>query len=368
MAPSIELSIVIPTFNEKDNLEELTDRLHQALAETEHEIIIVDDNSPDGTYEEAERIRVETDRNVRPVLRKEDSGLAKSVKKGFKEARGDSIVVMDADLQHPPEKVAEIYDKLSENTPLVVGTRYTGNGDIEGWTFFRKTVSKGANLLSKAFVPEARKTSDPVSGFFGVKRDRVNPEELSPHGYKILLETLSQVRPEKVGEVGYVFEEREKGESKLGVQQYIKFLEHAAECRIKHHRFHEKINPRKSIRFLEFAAVGATGVAVNTVIFMASTTASLHYLLAGALAFGGAVQWNFFWNWFLTFNQPSEQIREKYLKFNAVSLGGFLIYEAALLVLIGVLGQPRLTANLLAIMTSFFWNFTGSEKIAFEMS
>lgn len=286
--------------------------------------------------------------------------------KGFQEAQGDKIVVMDADLQHPPEKVPELASKITDNTPVSVATRYKDQGEINGWTKFRKTVSKGAILLSKIIVPEARKSSDPVSGFFAVKKDRLKPEKLSPHGYKILLEVLAQIRPEKVEEIGYRFEEREKGESNLGLQHYIKFLEHAAECRLKHHRVDKYIDPRKIIRFMEFGAVGASGTLLNMLIFATTQSNGLHYLLSGTLAFGGAVQWNFFWNWLITFNKPSENIREKYLKFNSVSIGGFLIYQSILFLMIGVLSQPELPSNLLAIIGGFLWNFTGSEKVAFR--
>lgn len=285
---------------------------------------------------------------------------------GFREAQGETIVVMDADLQHPPEKVPELAAKISDSSPVAVGTRYRDEGGIDGWTKFRKTVSKGAVLLSKIIVPEARKSSDPVSGFFAVKKDRVRPDELSPQGYKILLEVLSQVRPEKVAEVGFRFEEREKGESNLGLQHYIKFLEHAAECRLKHHGLDKYVNPRKAIRFAEFGAVGASGVVINNLIFLPLNSSGMHYSIAGLFAFAGAVQWNFFWNWLITFNKPSENIREKYLKFNTVSLGGLALYQAALFVMIGLLSQPELLANMVAILTSFTWNFTGSEKVAFQ--
>lgn len=273
---------------------------------------------------------------------------------------------MDADLQHPPEKLPELAEKVTDETPVAVGTRYKNQGQINGWTKFRKTVSKGAILLSKIIVPEARKSSDPVSGFFGIKKDRVKPEKLSPHGYKILLEVLAQVKPEKVEEVGYRFEERESGESNLGLQHYIKFLEHAAECRLKHHGIDKYIDPRKAIRFAEFGAVGASGVLINNLIFLPVSASGIHYSIAGFFAFATAVQWNFFWNWLVTFNKPEENIKEKYLKFNSVSAGGFLIYQAMLFLLIGVLNQPDLPANMAAILASFLWNFTGSEKVAFR--
>lgn len=356
-------SIVVPTYNERENLDELTGRIHETFEE-DYEVLIVDDNSPDGTADEAERLSSETDRNIHVIRRNEDPGLSQSVLEGFRQANGEKLLVMDADLQHPPEKALEISEKLSNDSPLVVGTRYSDGGSIEGWSTTRKIVSKGAILLSKAFVPESRRSTDPVSGFFGVTADEVEVEEISPYGYKILLDVIQQVDPEEVSEVGFSFSERESGESKLSPGEYIQYVEHLGELRLRHHELHDYIDTRRLIRMGEFGAVGASGALINTLIFMA--TGSLHYSIAGLLAFLGAVQWNFIWNYSITFDRPSGSVRDQYLRFHAVSLGGFLVYEAALFALIGGLDMPRLPSNIAAIFAGFVWNFLGSDSFAFN--
>lgn len=273
---------------------------------------------------------------------------------------------MDADLQHPPEKIPEFLEKISRENPVVVGTRYREGGGIEGWSSFRKAISQGAITIGKILIPEARKSSDPVSGFFAVKKDALDLERLSPHGYKILLDMLTTVKPGKVPEVGFRFSDRENGESKLDIHEYVKFLEHGLECRMKHHGLDRKIDTRRTVRFLEFAGVGASGVAINTAIFLGTIPLGLHYLLRGLLAFGGAVQWNFLWNWLVTFDKPEDRLLKRYLRFNAVAIGGFMVYETLLFVLIGLLGLWEPAANIMAIFGGFLWNFLGSEKLAFK--
>lgn len=326
----------------------------------------MDDDSPDGTAELARDLASRTERNIRVVQRTEEPGLSKSVVRGFEEAEGDTVMVMDADLQHPPEKIPEFLDRLSDDSPVVVGTRYREGGDIEGWSRFRKTVSRGAITIGKILIPEARRSSDPVSGFFAVKKDALDLERLSPHGYKILLDVLTTVDPENVPEVGYHFSDRESGESKLDIHEYVKFLEHGLECRMKHHGLDRKLDTRRTVRFLEFAGVGASGVAINSAIFLGTSALGLHYLLRGFLAFAGAVQWNFLWNWLVTFDRPEDRLLNRYLRFNAVSLGGFAVYETLLFILIGLLGLWEAGANIAAIFGGFLWNFLGSEKLAFK--
>lgn len=358
------LSIIVPTYNEKQNLEELSRRIDDSLKD--YELIIVDDDSPDGTAEDAERIASETGRNIRVVHRESDPGLSKSVVAGLETADGDTAVVMDADLQHPPEKIQDLASKVTDDTPVAVGTRYNGEGGIDDWSLSRKIVSWGASTISKIMIPSTRELSDPMSGFFAVKIDRLDTEKLDPHGYKILLDVLTQLNPDEIPEVGYHFSDREEGESKLDIHQYVKFLEHAFECRMRTHGLEKHIDPRRTVRFLEFAGVGATGTAINTAIFFLGRSSGLHYLTAGFFAFLVAVQWNFFWNWLITFDKPEDRLITRYINFHGVSAGGFVVYEILLATLIGLFGVWDILANVLAIFGGFLWNFIGSERIAFR--
>lgn len=125
------------------------------------------------------------------------------------------------------------------------------------------------------------------------------------------------------------------------------------------------VAPGRAVRAAKFGTVGLSGATINTAIFLTAVT-TVHYLLAGALAFVAAVTWNFSWNWLITFKQPEGELHRQYLQFVAVSLGGFAIYSGTLAVCISGLGLPPLAANLLGIVTSGLWNFLGADEFAFD--
>lgn len=222
------VSIVVPTYNERDNIQELFSRLDAAFGDNDHdvEVVVVDDQSPDGTADLARSVGKRVDLDVRVIVRTADPDLSRSVVRGFREATGDIIVVMDADLQHPPEVVPELASKVAPHRPIVVGTRYAEGGRIEEWPLFRRIVSYGALILAKILIPPARGVSDPISGFFAVQADSLNPDALSPAGYKILLELLLTIHPEEVTEVGFLFASRAHGKTSLSSEQYVRFVRH----------------------------------------------------------------------------------------------------------------------------------------------
>ncbi|ELY67348.1 dolichyl-phosphate beta-D-mannosyltransferase [Natrinema versiforme JCM 10478] len=204
-----------------------------------------------------------------------------------------------------------------------------------------------------------------MSGFFAVRQDILAEAELNPKGYKILLEVLAKCDPDGVAEVPYVFTERERGESNLTHDEYVKFAEHVAMLGMSSRELERFVEPERATRALEFGAVGGIGVVVNTLVFMAGRGIGSHYLLAATAAFVAAVHWNFLGNWLITFDQPENGLLGKYLRFNLVSVAGFLIYTGLLAVAIQGLGTPDLIANLAAIGGSSLWNFLGAEKFAF---
>ena len=190
-----------------------------------YELVIVDDNSPDGTAE----LALELSRHypIRVIKRPGKLGLATAVVEGFKHARGEVLVVMDADLQHPPELVPELVRKvLYEGYDIAIASRYVKGGRIEGWSFTRRIVSKGAILLAHLLVPRTRGIKDPVSGFFAIKRSVIEGVELNPIGYKILLEILAKGRWTRVVEVPYTFKPRTRGKSKLSAKEIVNYLRH----------------------------------------------------------------------------------------------------------------------------------------------
>jgi dolichol-phosphate mannosyltransferase len=360
------VSVIVPTYNERENIETVLDRCSDVLEASgyEFEIIVVDDDSPDRTWEIVEETHGDDDR-VRVLRRTENRGLARAVTAGFRAATMDCCVVIDGDLQHPPERVSTLLAALDEGADIAIGSRHVEGGGIGDWSRFRAAVSKGATGLAKLAVPAARGVSDPMSGLFAVHRSVLEIDRLEPQGYKILLEILSKCEVEQVVEVPYTFRERAAGESKLTPAQYQRFVEHVLTLVASGWAPLSVTDPKRAVRLAEFLCVGAIGVLVNTLLFVAALGSGAHYLLAGGLAFLAAVQWNFAGNWLVTFDRPRGALVRQYLRFHGVCVAGFVIYESVLAVLMAVPGRPTVLANIGAIAASAGWNFVGSDAAVF---
>ena len=213
------LSIIIPTYNERENIVPLVSRLERAL-ETEHEIIFVDDNSPDATSEAVQAL-MGRNPGIRLVRRQGKKGLTSAVVAGAEAARGDRLVVMDADLSHPPESVPALASAL-EREDLVVGSRLIEGGGVESWPFHRRLISKGADLMARLVL--GIRCSDPLSGFFAIRKSVLMRTKLRTKGYKLLLNILADNRSIRVAEVPYVFHDRFAGKTKLGTLEILNFL------------------------------------------------------------------------------------------------------------------------------------------------
>lgn len=219
--PSHQLiSIVSPTYNERENIRLLVERISQVMACHRYEIIIVDDNSSDGTAEVAKELS-----DVYPVkvlVRNGKFGLASAILKGFELAQGNIIGVIDADLQHPPEYLMEFVNAIEQDDcDVAVGSRYTNGGAVEGWSKKRLLTSKIAVLLAKPLI---RIVKDPMSGFFFLKRSVIEGVKLNPTGYKLGLEILVKGKYRKLKEIPYAFKNRRNGASKLNKTEILSYL------------------------------------------------------------------------------------------------------------------------------------------------
>jgi dolichol-phosphate mannosyltransferase len=205
---------------EAENIPMLVEGVENALKDVSFELIIVDDNSPDGTATLAERLNGKYG-NIKVLRRPGKLGLGSAVLEGFREAKSDVLAVMDADLQHPPELLPQMYKKICEGCSLVVASRYVDGGGVEGWSLLRKIASLGAVKLAHLLLPKTRSVRDPMSGFFMLRRSVVDGVGLSSRGFKVLLEILVKGRYGSVVEVPYVFKPRRRGESKLSLKEII---------------------------------------------------------------------------------------------------------------------------------------------------
>ncbi len=226
MATRVEegrVSVIIPTYNEAENICKLIGELEKVLKGYNFEVIVVDDGSPDGTAYVAEQCG-KAYGNVYVYDRGARRGLSSAVVYGFNVACGEVYVVMDADFQHPPQLLPQMLDKIASGVDIVIGSRYVCGGGIVGWSFSRRVVSRVAILLAKIFLPKTRGIRDPVSGFFALKRSVIEGIEFTERGFKIILDIIVRGRYGRVEEIPYVFRGRARGYSKLGVNEVISYL------------------------------------------------------------------------------------------------------------------------------------------------
>ncbi len=217
---SVKFSIVIPTYNESENIADMIALLSKELATSvgdSYEIIVVDDDSPDRTWEIVAALG-ESDPRIIAVRRTQERGLATAVVRGFQVSRGDVLGVIDGDLQHPPEVVCALWAKMNAGSDVVVASRYVEGAGVGDWSLLRQGVSRVARLIAWLLLPGVLgQITDPMSGCFMVKRSVVIGVPLNPVGYRTLVEVLGRTQPTAVSEVGYSFNPRSKGRSKANL-------------------------------------------------------------------------------------------------------------------------------------------------------
>lgn len=345
-----DVSVVVPTYNERENILTLLEKLDMVLSNYAYEVNIIDDNSSDGTAEIARTVSDKYPVNV--VVRKDKRGLASAVVDGMRISNGNTFIVMDADLQHPPEVIPGLLQALESGSDIAIASRYVNGGACQDWGLPRRIISRGATFLARILLPSVRRVHDPMSGFFALKREVVADAALSPIGYKILLETLAQGRFQKVSEVPFVFKTRDKGESKLNSRQQIEYLKHL-------YSLMRRTGELK--RFVTFCLVGLTGVGVNEgLLWILNQFAGLPILLASILSVEAAIISNFTLNDLFTFRDrrtASNPWLLRLVKFNLVSLVGLGINTGTLLFFSNVVGIYYLIANLIGIAIAMLFNY-----------
>jgi len=218
------LSIVLPTYNEAANLPELLKRITAVLKQGSFEVIVVDDDSPDRTWEVAEKL-VQQYAMLRVLRRVGRRGLSSAVTEGFAMAKGEVLIVMDADLQHEPQLITQLAKAIEDGADIAVASRYTEGGSVGEWVTGRRILSRVATFLARKVPPV--EVSDPMSGFFALSKKAYDPiaARLQPTGFKILLEVLACLpHGTKTAEVPLQFKQRLSGESKLNLTVELQFI------------------------------------------------------------------------------------------------------------------------------------------------
>lgn len=220
---TIFVSVVTATYNERPNIEPLYRAVREALEPAwDFELIVVDDNSPDGTSEEVAGL-AKTDDRVRLITRPGKLGLASALADGFREAKGGYWVMMDADLSHSPKDIPRLLEAL-DRAPVSIGSRYVKHGGTENWPIHRRWGSRLASAIGRTLV--GLPVRDLTSGYAAFRRELMTETmpRLDPRGFKFLLDVLARNRDAKVEEVPIIFVDRTQGKSKFGSGEIVAFF------------------------------------------------------------------------------------------------------------------------------------------------
>jgi dolichol-phosphate mannosyltransferase len=364
-----ELSLIIPTFNEGQNIRELVDTLVKLLDRTipeDYELIVVDDDSPDRTWEIADRL-ASSYPQLRVIRRETERGLSTAVIRGWQAARGEILGVIDADLQHPPEIILQLWAEMTKGAELAVASRNVVGGGVSDWNIVRRFLSRGAQILGLVILPEViGRLSDPMSGYFMVRRSSIATKLLSPVGYKILIEVVARGQIRWIAEVGYVFRERLLGASNVTWKQYLEYIQHLIKLRFS-------LWP--VTRFIRFGVVGLSGVFIDLgVFYLLREIFGIALTRSAIFSSEIAIINNFLWNDIWTFRdlsrtqKGSKQKFRRFFKFNLICLSGLLVNILIINILFNIFYVNEYFAKLIAIAIVTFWNFWLNLKLSWRVA
>ena len=341
----------------------MLNRLGRTLKEMDFEVIFVDDstdNTPDVIKEKAGQYSFDVSVIARPPERR--NGLGKAVVEGMQAARSEQMIVMDGDLQHPPEVIRELLDKAnSTGADLVVASRLTEGSSNAGLSRKRMLLSRMLTLgLQVCFPKNLRNVSDPLTGFFLLRRGSFALDQLQPEGFKILLEVLMRNPQLEVAEVPFEFGERHSGASKASPKEMLRLIRQTAKLRM--------ITQKKLFQFL---VVGFTGIFVNmALMFVLTGLMGVNYLVSAIVATQGSTLWNFNWSDRWVFNNgstPSLNLWQRMVSYFAMNNSMLLLRGPMLVVLVSWLGVNYLVANLVSLLAMTVLRYAISDSLIWGM-
>ncbi|MBE9221785.1 glycosyltransferase [Cyanobacterium stanieri LEGE 03274] len=362
----IWFSLVLPTYQEANNIEDIVSKICcilDNLIPCRYELIVVDDDSPDRTWEKALKL-TKNYPQLRVMRRKNERSLSTAVIRGWQGAKGEILGVIDADLQHPPDILLQLLGAICDGADLAVASRHTKNGGVSDWSVGRRFLSRGAQIIGLIILPHTiGRISDPMSGYFVLQRRAIAHCMLSPVGYKILIEVVARGYFRNITEVGYVFQERVQGESKVTWKQYRDYIHHLLRLRLALWPFN---------RFIRFGIVGFSGVFVDmALLYLLSDPNALQWdlTLSKIIAAQVAIINNFIWNDRWTFRDFShshlskKDTLKRFLKFNLICFAGLFINVIILNLMVKFIIPNPYIANLGAIALTTLWNFWLNYKL-----
>ncbi len=354
-----DLTVIIPTFKEEANIRNIINEVDGVFKKNalNGEILVVDDNSPDNTIAIVNELK-KTKANISLLVRTSDHGLSQSVADGFLHASSDIFVVIDADFSHPPSLIPKMYEEIRVGSDIVIGSRYMEGGGIRKWPLRRRVISLGATFMGRILFPDI---TDPVSGFFAVRKHVVAQARLKPRGYKILLEVLGKGVWENDKEIPFEFSDRETGASKLKIKTIIEYAQQVVDITLFSFSHHQSAAWREWKKVFKFGIVGLTGVIVNLAVLKLLLMAGISGYIALFFAITLAILNNFVWNDLWTFQDSARRMvtsaGKRLRLFYIVSAGGAVINYGVAVLLTHFMGMDLGVSDLIGILIGFIWNF-----------
>jgi len=373
-----EVSIIIPTYNESENIIQVLKSIGEHLPEDiATEALVVDDNSPDGTGKIVEDYITDAHNEIgytiEVIHRKTKSGLSSAILDGIQHSTGETVVIMDSDFSHPPKIIPQLVEEIkTSKCDIVIASRFAPGGAINGWSTKRKLISKTAKGIAKAGL--GVNESDPMSGFFAFKRKILDGIKFDAIGYKMLLEILVKTKGAKVKEIPYTFTDRTRGSSKLDSSTMLDYVKSVWRL-YRYGRKAKVSDTRTSIRFISkagrFYTVGASGLLVNYIISLLFADAIINFWYIHATIIGIAVSMssNFILNKMWTFedrNFEAKKTLAQYGKFVGFSSLGALIQLGMVYVLVDNYQFVYSLALILAVIIAASSNFILNKKWTFK--
>lgn len=355
----LSLSVVVPTRNEAGNIYTLLERIKQAVSDVIRlEVIFVDDstdNTPAIIVEACQQFPFPVRVIARPPERR--NGLGKAVVEGLQAATSEWVCVMDGDLQHPPEVIPHLLEHaMKTDSALVVASRLTKGSSTEGLTLRRKILSYIQAFLSTLVFPKRlRQVTDPLSGFFLMRRDAVNTEQLQPEGFKILLEILVRSPQLRVSEVPFDFGKRHAGEGKANSYEVFLLFRQMLRLYLSSQQY-----------LARFVTVGASGLLVNSLLMLIFVGEfHWHYLVAAALATQGSTLWNFCWteSWVFRDRVKNGQLIYRMIGFFMLNNAMLLLRLPMLIILVAKLQVHYLWANLISLILIMVLRYVVADRL-----
>ncbi len=372
------LSIIIPTYNESQNILKILRSIGENLPKNMFtETIVVDDNSPDGTGKVVEdylkTLKKMTNHTVDIIHRKTKFGLSSAILNGIQQAKGETIIVMDSDFSHPPQIIPKMIDALKKShSDIIVASRYVSGGGITDWPLKRKVLSKIGNNIAKKFL--GIKINDPMSGFFAFKSSIINELKFDVIGYKMLMEILVKTKGVVVTEIPYTFTDRKIGSSKLDRKVIIDYLKSVWKL-YQFGKSSSKNEKRKSVNFLykvgRFYTIGASGLALNLLVSYIFTNGFTDswYLYANVMGIISSMSSNFILNKYWTFEDKDFSLKKtvkQFGKFVSFSSIGALIQLGLVFTLVEQSITSYPIALIIAVIIASFGNFIVNKKWTFK--